>query len=72
MTNSKEALEKFYCDLQEYEDRFSEIRKQQVQASAELFKRQISDKELESQIAEMFAVHGQKNPNKPRSKNIHK
>jgi len=68
MTNSKEALEKFYRDRQEYFDRFSLIRQKQVQAAEELSKRPLSDKQLDMQIAEMFAVHGQKNPNKPRSK----
>mgnify|MGYP000900355427 FL=1 len=68
MTNSKESLEKFYRDRQEYFDRFSQIRQKQVQAAEELSKRPLSDKQLDMQIAEMFAVHGQKNPNKPRSK----
>ncbi len=68
MTNLSELLQKFYQGKQEYEARFSDIRQKRVQAAEELSKRPLSDKQLDSKIAEMFAVHGQKNPNKPRSK----
>jgi hypothetical protein len=72
MTNLTESQKAFYLAKAEYEDRFSEIRQKRVQSAEELSKRPLSDKQLDSQIAEMFAVHGQKNPNKPRSKNIQK
>ena len=65
LTKSQEA---FYLEMEKYEARFSQIKQQEIQAAEELFKQPISDEELDSQIAEMFEVHGQKNPNKPRSK----
>jgi len=68
MTNSTQSLEAFYQMQEEYEARFSPIRQQQMQKAEELLKQPLSDKRLDSQIAEMFEVHGQKNPNKPRSK----
>lgn len=68
MTNSKQSLEEFYQAQEEYEARFFEIRQQKIKQAEELLKQPISDEDLDFQIAEMFEVHGQKNPNKPRSK----
>ncbi|MBC7525363.1 MAG: hypothetical protein H7239_13120 [Flavobacterium sp.] len=68
MKSSTQALETFYLEREKYEARFFQIRQEGIQAAEELFKQPISDEELDKQIAEMFEVHGQKNPNKPRCK----
>ena len=68
MKDVTKSIEAFYLEKEKYEARFSQIIQQEIKEAEELFKQPISDEQLDSQIAEMFEVHGQKNPNKPRCK----
>lgn len=64
MKNSNNSQQKSLQEQKEYLASISPKLQEQVKHAEELLTRPLSEKHIEYRINEMFAVHGQRNPNR--------